>query len=254
MERKFPAFTRNILLGAVAASSLTGQSALAQEASMALEEVVVTARKRAESIQDVPVAVTALSAGQIERGIINSVVDLKKLAPNVELIAQPFAGAALSASIRGVGLDDLEKTFEPTVGVSIDGVFLASTAGANVDLFDIESVEVLRGPQGTLFGRNTVGGVININRTKPTKEFGIKLQATFDEFNRQDFQAMVNIPIGERGGIKIAGRNLQSDAFTDNITRGENPDNRDLQNATVSVLYDFTDNFSAQFTLSLIHI
>jgi len=248
MERKFPAFTRNILLGAVAASSLTGQSALAQEASMALEEVVVTARKRAESIQDVPVAVTALSAGQIQRGIINSVVDLKKLAPNVELIAQPFAGAALSASIRGVGLDDLEKTFEPTVGVSIDGVFLASTAGANVDLFDIESVEVLRGPQGTLFGRNTVGGVININRTKPTKEFGIKLQATFDEFNRQDFQAMVNIPIGERGGIKIAGRNLQSDAFTDNVTRGENPDNRDLQNATVSVLYDFTDNFSAQFT------
>ena len=147
-----------------------------------------------------------------------------------------------------MGLDDLEKTFEPTVGVSIDGVFLASTAGANVDLFDIESVEVLRGPQGTLFGRNTVGGVININRTKPTKEFGIKLQATFDEFNRQDFQAMVNIPIGERGGIKIAGRNLQSDAFTDNVTREENPDNRDLQNATVSVLYDFTDNFSAQFT------
>ena len=242
---------QSVLAAAVMAAGIAGvlpQTTLAQESSMALEEVVVTARKRAESIQDVPVAVTALSAGQIERGIINSVVDLKKLAPNVELIAQPFAGAALSASIRGVGLDDLEKTFEPTVGVSIDGVFLASTAGANVDLFDIESVEVLRGPQGTLFGRNTVGGVININRTKPTKEFGVKLQATFDEFNRQDFQAMVNIPLGERGGIKVAGRSLQSDAFTDNVTRGENPDNRDLVNSTVSVLYDFTDNFSAQFT------
>ena len=152
----------------------------AQQDTMRLEEVVVTARKRSESLQDVPVAVTALSAGQIERGIITSVVDLKKLAPNVELIAQPFAGSALSASIRGVGLDDLEKTFEPTVAVSIDGVFLASTAGANVDLFDIQSVEVLRGPQGTLFGRNTIGGVINIYRTKPTKEFGLKLQANFD--------------------------------------------------------------------------
>ncbi len=222
--------------------------ALAQSDTLKLEEVVVTARKRSESLQDVPVAVTALSAGQIQRGIITSVVDLKKLAPNVELIAQPFAGSALSASIRGVGLDDLEKTFEPTVAVSIDGVFLASTAGANVDLFDIESVEVLRGPQGTLFGRNTIGGVIALNRTKPTKEFGVKLQATLDEFNREDFQAMVNLPLGERGGIKIGGRSLTSDAFTDNITRGENPDNRDLVSSTVSVLYDFTDNFSAQFT------
>ena len=248
MKHSMPRFTRNALLAAVAASSLGQNSAWAQESSLMLEEVVVTARKRSESIQDVPVAVTALSAGQIERGVIQNVVDLKKLAPNVELIAQPFAGAALSASIRGVGLDDLEKTFEPTVAISVDGVFLASTAGANVDMFDIESIEILRGPQGTLFGRNTIGGVININRTKPTKEFGVKLQATFDEFNRQDFQAMVNIPIGEKGGIKIAGRNLQSDAFTDNITRGENPDNRDLQNATISVLYDFTDNFSAQFT------
>ena len=220
----------------------------AQQDTMRLEEVVVTARKRSESLQDVPVAVTALSAGQIERGIITSVVDLKKLAPNVELIAQPFAGSALSASIRGVGLDDLEKTFEPTVAVSIDGVFLASTAGANVDLFDIQSVEVLRGPQGTLFGRNTIGGVINIYRTKPTKEFGLKLQANFDEYNREDLQAMVNMPLGERGGLKIATRSLNSDAFTDNVTRGENPDNRDLVSSTVSVLYDFTDNFSAQFT------
>ena len=146
---------RRLSLATAAATAVL--LANAPSAQPVLEEVVVTAQKREQNMQDVPVAVTALSAGQIERGIINSVVDLKKLAPNVELIAQPFAGAALSASIRGVGLDDLEKTFEPTVGVSIDGVFLASTAGANVDLFDIESVEVLRGPQGTLYGRNWGG-------------------------------------------------------------------------------------------------
>lgn len=214
-----------------------------------LEEVVVTARKRSESLQDVPVAITALSAGMIERGNITSIVDVKKLAPNVEMVEQPFAGAALSASIRGIGLDDLEKTFEPTVAVSIDGVFLASSAGANVDLFDVESIEVLRGPQGTIFGRNTIGGVINITRTKPTKEFGVRMEATLDEFNRQDFKAVVNMPLGDRGGIKIGGRSLTSDAFTDNVTRGEdNPDNRDLASSTVSILYDFTENFTAQFT------
>ena len=214
-----------------------------------LEEVVVTARKRSESLQDVPVAITALSAGMIERGNITSIVDVKKLAPNVEMVEQPFAGAALSASIRGIGLDDLEKTFEPTVAVSIDGVFLASSAGANVDLFDVEGIEILRGPQGTIFGRNTIGGVINITRTKPTKEFGVRMEATLDEFNRQDFKAVVNMPLGDKGGIKIGGRSLTSDAFTDNVTRGEdNPDNRDLNSSTLSVLYDFTENFSAQFT------
>ena len=177
----------------------------AQDAPNAgLEEVIVTARKRAESLQDVPVAVTALTGGMIERGNINSVVEVAKLAPNVELIAQPFAGAALAASIRGVGLDDLEKTFEPTVAVSVDGVFYSSTAGANVDLFDVEGIEVLRGPQGTLFGRNTIGGVINIQRSKPTGEWGMRLSATFDEFEREDVKAVINTPLGNRGGLKVS--------------------------------------------------
>ncbi|EED34300.1 TonB-dependent receptor [Luminiphilus syltensis NOR5-1B] len=251
-------FCRNTLSSAVAVaafgapvSALVATSANAQDAPRAsggLEEVVVTARKRSESLQDVPVAVTALSAGMIERGNIQSVVQLKKLAPNVEMVPQPFAGAALSASIRGVGLDDLEKTFEPTVAVSVDGVFLASTAGANADLFDVEGIEVLRGPQGTLFGRNTIGGVINITRTKPTGEFGLKVQGDFDEFNREDYKFIANMPLGERGGIKIGGRSLQTDAFTRNVTRGERPDNRDLKSSTVSVMYDFTDTWNAQFT------
>lgn len=240
---------RALLALALALVSPTAPGARAQGEPGALtEEVVVTARKRSESIQDVPIAVTALTAGQIERGSINTMVDLKKLTPNVELVAQPFAGGALSASIRGVGLDDLEKTFEPTVAVSVDGVFLASTAGANVDFFDVESVEVLRGPQGTLFGRNTIGGVINVTRSEPTRALGARLQASFDEFDREDFQAIVNVPLGEKGGIKLNARSLKTDAFARNHTRGETPKNRDLSNSSVSVLYDFTDNFQARFT------
>ena len=103
----------------------------AQEESannIAVEEIIVTARKRAESIQDVPVAVSALSVEQIETGNIQRVQDLEKLAPNVEIVDMPFAGGAISASIRGLSFDDLEKTFQPTVGVVIDGVFAASNS------------------------------------------------------------------------------------------------------------------------------
>ena len=124
--------------------------------SIAVEEIIVTARKRSESIQDVPVAVSALSVEQVERGNIQRVQDLEKLVPNVEISDMAFAGGAMSAGIRGLTFDDLEKTFETTVGVVIDGVFAASNSGVDLDLFDLEAVEVLRGPQGTLFGRNTI--------------------------------------------------------------------------------------------------
>ena len=151
-----------IIFSSFAVEKIYAQASEASEYTV--EEILVTARKRTESIQDVPVAVSALSISQIERGNIQRVQDLEKLVPNVEMSDMAFAGGAISAGIRGLTFDDLEKTFETTVGVVIDGVFAASNSGVDLDLFDLESVEVLRGPQGTLFGRNTIGGVINIAR------------------------------------------------------------------------------------------
>ena len=169
--------------------------AIAQEESVGLEEIVVTARKRQESIQDVPVAVSAISPGQLERGTITSSLDLGKLVPNVELHETNIGSESLSASIRGLSYDDIEKSIEPTVGFAIDGVFLASNSGAVFDFFDVESVEVLRGPQGTLFGRNTIGGVINVQRTEPTGEFGVKLEAVAGDENLTDLKGVINLPL-----------------------------------------------------------
>ena len=115
-------------------------------------------------------------------------VDVAKLVPNVELHMVTQSGAALGASIRGIGFDDLEKTFEPTVGIAVDGVFMASNSGAVLDFFDVAAIEVLRGPQGTLYGRNTIGGVVNVTRTQPTGEFGLKLEGTYGEHDRQDLK------------------------------------------------------------------
>ena len=210
-----------------------------------IEEVVVTARKREESLQNVPVAVSALSPSQIEQIGSLTVMDISRLVPNVELHQNTFSGQALSASIRGMAFDDLEKSYEPTVGVSVDGVFMASNSGAVVDLFDLEAVEVLRGPQGTLYGRNTIAGVINIKRTQPTGELGLKLEGTFATHDRQDLKGILNLPIGENGGLKLHYRDLQQDSHLFNTFRNERPENRDSNTWGASFRYDFSDNFTA---------
>jgi iron complex outermembrane receptor protein len=213
-----------------------------------IEEVIVTARKRQESLQDVPVAVTALTPNQLERGSIQRTTDIDKMVPNVELHQTYIGSESLSASIRGIGYDDIEKSLEPTVGVAVDGVFMASNSGAVFDMFDVESVEVLRGPQGTLFGRNTIGGVINVTRTKPTGEWGVKLQATFGDQDMTDVKGVLNMPLGEKGGIKLAFKNIQSDSHVYNTTLNGRRDFRDSTTVSASIRYDFTENTSVLFT------
>ena len=216
--------------------------------AITLEEIVVTARKRQESIQDVPVAVTAITPGQLERGSIKNIVDVAKLVPNVELHQTSQGSHSLSPSIRGLSYDDIEKSIESTIGVAIDGVFMASNSGAIFDFFDVESVEVLRGPQGTLFGRNTIGGVINVQRTEPTGEWGGKVETTFGDDSLADLKGILNMPLGDKGGIKIAVKDVQSKSFLYNVTNNTRPDNRDSQTASISVKYNFTDSTSALLT------
>ena len=161
---------------------------------------------------------------KLKQSGVQTLIDVAKLVPNVgELHMVSQSGAALGASIRGMAFDDLEKSYEPTVGISVDGVFMASNAGAIVDFFDIEGVEVLRGPQGTLFGRNTIAGVVNIKRTKPTGEFGVKLEGTFADHSRQDLKGIVNVPLGDKGGAKFTYRDLEMDSHLYNTTNNERP-------------------------------
>jgi iron complex outermembrane receptor protein len=245
---KFPQTFKKRLLPALISLSVMPTYTNIAFASVALEEVVVTARKRQESIQDVPVAVTAITPGQLERGSITSSLDLGKLVPNVELHQTAIGSESLSASIRGLSYDDLEKSIEPTVGVAIDGVFLASNSGGVFDFFDVESVEVLRGPQGTLFGRNTIGGVINVQRTEPTGEWGGKFEALYGDESLVNLKALINAPLGENGGIKLSLRDTQSDSHVYNTTINGRRDFKDSQTVSLTVKYDFTENTSAVFT------
>ncbi len=252
LKRKLPKLLAGFVACAFVISMIgshTNLSLVSQAQAQATDEIIVTARKRAESIQDVPVAVSAISPEQIEKGNIGRVQDLMKITPNVVMQDMAFAGGALSASIRGLAFDDLEKSFEPTVAVVIDGVVAGSNAGVDLDLFDIEAIEILRGPQGTLFGRNTIGGVINIKRTKPTGELGAKIKIGVEEDNTQDLQAVVNLPIGEKAGLKIAMRDFSNDSFMYNVTRQETRPQRDLQTYSVSLGVNVTDNLYALLTV-----
>jgi len=158
-------------------------------------EIIVSARRRSETLQTTPVAITAIAAAQIEsKGALN-IGDLQGAAPNLLITQQNSGGAAANLSIRGLTYADIEKSQEPTVGVVVDGVFIGTSTGQYFDFFDIKQIEVLRGPQGTLFGRNTIGGVINIQRTRPTGELGARVEATYGSYNTWAAKAVVNAPI-----------------------------------------------------------
>ena len=243
--KKLPKLLVGFAAGAFVVSMIgthTSLSLVSKAQAQATDEIIVTARKRAESIQDVPISVTALSATQLSKGNIDKVQELGRLTPNVAMHDMDYAGAGLSASIRGVNYDDTEKSNDPAVGVSIDGVFAANNGGVNLDMFDIEAVEVLRGPQGTLFGRNTIGGVINIKRTKPTRELGAKFQVGVEEDSTQILQTVVNFPIGEKAGLKIAARQMEADNWMYNVTNQRHEPYKDTESYHVSLDFDLSDN------------
>ncbi len=163
-----------------------------------IQEVVVTAQKRSENVQRVPIAITAFTAQALKEENIHEVSGLGRLTPNVNLdTSSPFGGAneVLSASIRGIGQDDFAINLDPGVGVYVDGVYYARTTGANVNMLDVDRVEILKGPQGTLFGRNTIGGAISVVTRAPSNDYKANAEVTLGSFNRRDFQATADVPI-----------------------------------------------------------
>jgi iron complex outermembrane receptor protein len=147
---------RKLLVSAILLASTSG--AFAQgDSSLMLEEIIVTAQKRSQSVQDIPIAITAFDKATIERQRINRVTDISLYAPNVEIIDTPTNTTAATIAIRGASQINPAITWENSVGLYLDGVFIGKNLGAVFDVVELERVEVLRGPQGTLYGKNTVG-------------------------------------------------------------------------------------------------
>ncbi|GAC1498308.1 MAG: TonB-dependent receptor [Steroidobacteraceae bacterium] len=190
------------------AADVAADSTSEREQPKGIEEIVVTARKREENVQRTPVSMVALSSEALNARSISSFKDLTGVAPNFEINGGIPNGGGSGAQlfIRGVGQDDYAFPNDPGVGLYIDGVYIARSAGSDFNLIDLDRVEVLRGPQGTLYGRNTIGGAVKIVTKKPDGTFGGAVSATTGSHDRHDFDAMVQFPISpELAGKLVFG-------------------------------------------------
>lgn len=213
-------------------------------------DIVVTARKREESAQSVPLAISAFSGKSIEARGVQKIDGIANFTPNMTFQNNPsFGGAGSSAAIyiRGIGQKEFLPTTEPGVGVYVDGVYVARSVGALLDLVDVERVEVLRGPQGTLFGRNTIGGAISLTTRKPTDTFSGSLQAITGRYSRMDVKAVINTPLADGLYSKVSVATFNRDGYVRHLVDG-----RDLGDAgTLTGRFDLRWQPSSTLELNL---
>ena len=194
----------------------------AESSDRVLEEIVVTAQKREQSIQDVPIAITAMDGALLENNGANNLVDLNGIAPNVILTELGLIPNIGKIAVRGIAFLDPDPNADPKTGISVDGVPLTRNAGVLNDAFDIERIEILRGPQGTLFGRNNLAGTINMVSARPTEDAGGKVKATFGDNGLRTVRAVVNSGSFADGMLraKIAGVTRDYDGYYKNAFTG----------------------------------
>jgi iron complex outermembrane receptor protein len=243
-------------VGVFGAAPMEAMPDVAQEAEatrgrrgdLRIEEITVTARKREEAAQDVPIAITAVTT-ELGGSTIRNLADLNAYVPNVMIAENSGRSRGSVISIRGVSPTEFtDKSFDPPVAVALDGVFFGTGSGRIVENFDLERVEILRGPQGTLFGKNTVGGVINIFRSKPTGEFGGKVRATVGSDGQQEFRSLLNFPIGETLAAKVFFTDIAEDGYLDNTTTGGEGPEKDYKNFGLTLLWTPFERFDAMAT------
>ena len=212
---------------AVSALTLPGQSALAQERGSGvdalMEEVVVTARKREEGLQETPIAVSAFSGDSLDARGIQKVDDIAYITPNMtfdNINTNGGGGNSAAIFLRGVGQRDFIPSADPGVGLYVDGIYFARSVGSVLDLIDVERVEVLRGPQGTLFGRNTTGGAVSIHTVKPTEEFQAKVRVKVGTDERFDLVGKVSGALADNLYASATIGSFNQDGFIVNPLNG----------------------------------
>ncbi|MEL6860013.1 MAG: TonB-dependent receptor [Pseudomonadota bacterium] len=211
-----------------------------------LGEVVVTTQKTEESIQDVPIAVSAFDEASLDKLQLAGGPDLVKSIPNVNFTNGNFGG--YNFRIRGIGVDAVSTSSDAGVGVHLNDVPLTSNSFFEAEFYDVERVETLRGPQGTLYGRNATGGVVNVITAKPVlEEFQADARFTYGNHNTIKSKGMINLPIGERAALRVAGSYLTRDGYVENLTTGNDVDDRDLFSVRASLAFEPTDRLRGLF-------
>jgi iron complex outermembrane recepter protein len=240
--------TLSLPIGAVAAETAAG--AQASEPGAELQEVVVTARRREESLQDTPVAVTVLTSDMLERMQVYGTTDLDKVVPNLQFHSYGTLTGNNSAAqvfIRGIGQTDATPAVDPGVGLYIDDVYMGRSVGGAMEMRDIANTQVLRGPQGTLFGRNTIGGAVLLTTNGPGEGAGNTLRATIGEDNLFDAFAAFDVFDGEKWSARVSGGYRKRDGYVTRTYDGVDLGDEDSLNGQLAVRFKPTEDLT--FTL-----
>lgn len=234
----------HILIPAVAGLLLCSGAARAQ----VLEEIVVTAQKRAEGLQDTPVAVTAFTGEQLQQAGVYDAIGLSNVVPNVT-VATEDARDAIFITIRGISQSERRNTSDPTTAFYMDGALVPRMSGINAYFYDVERVEVLRGPQGTLYGRNSTSGVVNVITRKPDLEaFGGDIQAGYGNFDAVDVEGALNVPFSDNFGARVAFTYNERDGYRNNGPLVADGDDLDDIGVRGHLLWDNGENTSLLLT------
>ena len=212
----------------------------------ALEEIIVTAQKREQSLQDVPIAISALSGDALRSAVVNDIFDLRAAVPALEVRAVDPPSQGTAFALRGLGTSVFNMGFEPTVATFLDGVY-RSRSGllASTDLVDMERIEVLKGPQGTLFGKNTSGGVVTLYTHKPDLEKTAgSVDLSYEEYNRVRANGMVNLPLSSTAALRLTGSWAKGDGWLDNVVTGKEIADLDRYSLRGQLLLVPTDDLS----------
>ena len=238
-----PVSHRKPLIAAISLSTLWAVPLfplLAQSQTLTIEEVVVTARRRSESLQDVPIAVTAFSGDELKLRGAADITEIAQATPSVTLEPSRATNSTLTAFIRGVGQQDPLAGFEQGVALYLDDVYMARPQGALLDIYDVERIEVLRGPQGTLYGRNAVGGAIKYVTRRLGDEPELRLKGSLGSYNQRDVIATAALPLADAFKVGATVASLQRDGYGDNLTTGDDNYNKDVVAYRLSA--EFTPN------------
>ena len=241
---------------AAAAALCTVPAALAQTApaarpaaSSGLEEITVTARRRDEALQDVPVAISAFSSDDLRELQAEDLGGLQGSVPNLNLVQGRGSATSANVYIRGIGQPDALQTFDPAIGIYLDDVFISRIQGALFNLYDVERVEVLRGPQGTLYGKNTIGGAIRLVSKKPPEQLRGDFDLGYGDYSRIDAKGYLGGPITDTFGASIAGLYSTRDGIVEDPSTGR--DYNDIDTAAGRVILSFNPNDALEATLAV---
>lgn len=212
-----------------------------------IEEVVVVARKREETAQSVPIPITALSEEQLDNRNITEIQDLEKLSPNTSINYSAVNGTAISVFMRGIGQTNWSATQDPKIGIYVDDVYLSRPQGGLLDMMDVNRVEILRGPQGTLFGRNTTAGLIQIINNKPTMESETSIRLGAGTRGHQRYGFTINRALSDTVAARVALFGKNTDGYIINSVTGKDRGNEDSLSYRASLLWDL-EQFSALLT------